>query len=199
MCFGSFCFFRYHAFLAMSMLCLVQGSLMKILVPLSVLPCFRRAFLYFLLTSIILMLRVLLDFLLGRGRLASMLLQSKPINLILQEGSYLLVHGVDLQVFFFHPIVRIHFSIWSGFNMESGDNHVIHAYILFQNLVKSWGKKIHRSQIGMEHFSAFLWKRQLSSQGSPCFRQQPLLSISLNTQMIFLFVFTMNKLKLKSV
>lgn len=39
--------------------------------------------------------------------------------------------------------------------MESGGNHVIHAYILFQNLVKSWGEKIHRSQIGMEQLLCF--------------------------------------------
>ncbi len=101
-----FHFFKYHAFLATSALCLVRCSLTKTFVPLSFLPCFSSVVLCFLLTNLIMLAGLLLVFLLSTGWHASMLLQS--ISIPLEESSHLLFCGVGIQVVWFPPIVRVH-------------------------------------------------------------------------------------------
>lgn len=82
-----FCFFRCQDFLAISALCFVRRSLMKTLVLLSFLPCFRSAVLCFLLTNLIMIAGISLSFLPGRGWHALMLLQSISIPLSCRKAA----------------------------------------------------------------------------------------------------------------
>lgn len=169
MCFGSSCFYRYRVFLVMSTVCLVGCSLMKVFDPLRFMPYFSRAVPCFLLRSLILMF----------GRLASMLLQSKSIPLCCSKAATCCAMVLISRSSFSIPFVLIQCF---------GDNRVIHACMLFQNFVKSRGNN---TKITNWHATSSLLSigrdktPSASGQGSPCFRQQPLLSISINLQMIF--------------